>query len=143
MSFSAEQRTKEILSAFERDIAESEVCDSTRSIIRETLDFLRDEREGLEKLSTQLIHGDIGPGNILYAGDSVVSVIDFTPMSGAGLYALWHFFYWQFLSFNGGRLAHRRIQRALSLYVNSASVEEVELGLFHTLFVKAAAFRLF
>jgi Ser/Thr protein kinase RdoA (MazF antagonist) len=73
-----------ILSAFERDIADSKVCDSTRSISRETLDFLRDEREGLEKLPIQLIHGDIGPGNILYAGDSVVSVIDFTPMSGRG-----------------------------------------------------------
>jgi len=78
---------------FKSDIADVSISNSTRLIIADTLAFLKAKQKALDKLSKQLIHGDIGPGNILYAGDSVVSVIDFTPMCGAGLYALCHFFY--------------------------------------------------
>lgn len=130
-----------LLKNFGCDISGLEVSDFTRAIARKALRFLETKRDDLEDLPKQIIHGDIGSGNILYREDSVVSIIDFTPMCGTELYGLCHFFYWQFLS--NGQIDYGGIQKALELYVECASVVDTELALFHPLFVKAAAFRLF
>lgn len=49
-------------------------------------------------LPTQLVHGDHGPGNVLYAGEEVVAVVDFTPSRQPALFsvstaAYWHHVY--------------------------------------------------
>ena len=40
---------------------------------------LTERQDGLRALPRQLVHGDIGPDNVLLDGDQVVAIIDFTP----------------------------------------------------------------
>jgi Ser/Thr protein kinase RdoA (MazF antagonist) len=49
---------------------------------------------GLGGLPRQLVHGDIGPDNVLMDGDQVVSVIDFTPHRQPVLFAVAGAVYW-------------------------------------------------
>jgi hypothetical protein len=111
--------------------------------VRETstlaLEFLAERKKDLESVDSQLIHGDIGPGNILFDGNEVVAVIDFSPHVGNTLYALCHFFYWQCFIYDGWRINHERIAKGLRCFVDN----DIRVELLHPFFVKAAAFRLF
>jgi Ser/Thr protein kinase RdoA (MazF antagonist) len=51
-------------------------------------------RRRLENLPRQLVHGDIGPDNVLMAGEEVVSIIDFTPYWESTLFAGCTALYW-------------------------------------------------
>jgi Ser/Thr protein kinase RdoA (MazF antagonist) len=132
-----------ILTQFPGQVATIPLSDDVRTTIKKVLNILERGKESLEKVSKQLIHEDIGPGNIVYSVDEVVSIIDFTPSFGAEIYSLCHFFYWQFLCFNNSKLDHQGIKRALSLYMQRSQLQEIDLNLFYLLFVNAAAFRLF
>lgn len=116
--------------------------ETIQGALDDALDVLAAGQEMLHQTPKQLIHGDIGPGNIVYDGDDIVSLIDFTPQLGHELYSLCHFFYWTFLSFQGGQLNQSGIQKSLSLYVQESRFQEVDSTLFYLLFVKAATFRL-
>lgn len=48
----------------------------------------------INKLSIQLVHGDIGWDNVLLDGDEVVAVVDFTPYHESQLFALSTALYW-------------------------------------------------
>lgn len=132
-----------LLTGFSDDIAGMALSATMRATIREALGFLGESRRRLDAAPKQLIHGDIGPGNVLYDDDEAVSIVDFTPCYGSELYALCHFFYWQFLYFNGFELDYDRIRRTLILYMNSRRRVRFDPDLFYALFMKAAAFRLF
>jgi Ser/Thr protein kinase RdoA (MazF antagonist) len=38
----------------------------------------------IDALPSRLIHGDIGPDNVLMDGDDVVAIVDFTPLREPG-----------------------------------------------------------
>lgn len=54
-------------------------------------------RGSLAALPRQLVHGDLGPDNVLMDGDVVVSVIDFTPYWDSVLFAACGALYWYHL----------------------------------------------
>jgi len=58
------------------------------------LNLVRDSLPILNRLPRQLVHGDIGPDNVLMDGDRVVSIIDFTPYDEPFLFALSGAVYW-------------------------------------------------
>ena len=45
-------------------------------------------------LPRQLVHGDIGPDNVLMDGDEVIAIIDFTPLCEPVLFAVATAVYW-------------------------------------------------
>jgi Ser/Thr protein kinase RdoA (MazF antagonist) len=51
-------------------------------------------RDGLEALPRQIVHGDIGPDNVLMDGDQVVSIIDFTPCRESAVFGACTALYW-------------------------------------------------
>jgi homoserine kinase type II len=51
-------------------------------------------RAGLASLPRQLVHGDVGPDNVLMHGDVVVSLVDFTPHWDNVLFAASTALYW-------------------------------------------------
>jgi Ser/Thr protein kinase RdoA (MazF antagonist) len=61
---------------------------------RTALARLERARAGLAALPRQLVHGDIGPDNVLMDGDAVVSLIDFTPHLRSVLFAAASALYW-------------------------------------------------
>lgn len=48
----------------------------------------------MSQLPAQLVHGDIGPDNVLMDGDEVVAVVDFTPFAEPVLFAAATALYW-------------------------------------------------
>ncbi len=48
----------------------------------------------IERLSAQVVHGDIGPDNVLMDGDEVVAIVDFTPHRKPVLFAMATAVYW-------------------------------------------------
>ncbi|HUA40875.1 MAG TPA: phosphotransferase [Streptosporangiaceae bacterium] len=58
------------------------------------IDYLDRTRGALDALPRQLVHGDIGPDNVLMSGDEVVSLIDFTPHWASVLFAASSAMYW-------------------------------------------------
>lgn len=58
------------------------------------LELLQRYAAGLAALPRQVVHGDIGPDNVLMKGDQVVALIDFTPYWEAVLFAACSALYW-------------------------------------------------
>src|SRR5262249_4707388 len=51
----------------------------------------------MRALPSQLVHGDIGPDNVLMDGDEVVAIIDFAPFFQPVLFAIASAVYWYHL----------------------------------------------
>ncbi|NKB65488.1 MAG: phosphotransferase [Candidatus Latescibacteria bacterium] len=89
-------------------------------------------------LSEQLIHGDLGPGNVLFRREQVAAIVDFTPQIGSPTYALAHFIYWHFLFANReSDFDYAGIEQVCRQQKDAAETP------WHSLLVKAAAFRFF
>jgi Ser/Thr protein kinase RdoA (MazF antagonist) len=58
------------------------------------LTLLETSVPGMRTLAPQLVHGDIGPDNVLMDGDRVVAVIDFTPHALPVVFAIATAVYW-------------------------------------------------
>jgi Ser/Thr protein kinase RdoA (MazF antagonist) len=56
--------------------------------------LLRRSAAGLDALPRQIVHGDIGPDNVLMDGDEVIALIDFTPYWEPVLFAASSALYW-------------------------------------------------
>jgi Ser/Thr protein kinase RdoA (MazF antagonist) len=65
--------------------------------VEAALDRLAASAAALIRAPRQLLHGDIGPDNVLLDGDSVVSVIDFTPFHKPVPFGLSTALYWYFV----------------------------------------------
>jgi len=65
-----------------------------RDEITAALQRLAESRPLLDTLPRQLVHGDIGPDNVLMDGDDVVAIIDFTPYHEPFLFAVATAVYW-------------------------------------------------
>jgi Ser/Thr protein kinase RdoA (MazF antagonist) len=61
---------------------------------RAALDQLQRSRAGLAALPRQVVHGDIGPDNVLMDGNEVIALIDFTPYWEPVLFAACSALYW-------------------------------------------------
>jgi Ser/Thr protein kinase RdoA (MazF antagonist) len=48
----------------------------------------------MRRLPSQLMHGDIGPDNVLMDGDDVIAIVDFTPLCQPVLFAVATAVYW-------------------------------------------------
>jgi Ser/Thr protein kinase RdoA (MazF antagonist) len=60
----------------------------------QALDVLDRARTRLAALPRQVVHGDIGPDNVLMDGNEVVSLVDFTPYRESALFAACTALYW-------------------------------------------------
>ncbi len=107
------------------------------------LDFLATHRTSIERPKKQLIHGDIGPDNILFDGDEIVAVIDFTPQLGSELYSLCQFFYWHSVFPWDSDINLDQISDSLGIYEQESSSISVDEETLKATMVLAAAFRLF
>lgn len=56
--------------------------------------LLEEQLSSIRSLSPQLVHGDIGPDNVLMDGDDVVAIVDFTPFHEPVLFAVATAVYW-------------------------------------------------
>ncbi len=63
-------------------------------VVETALGLLRGSLPVMDRLPRQLVHGDIGPDNVLMNGDRVVAIIDFTPHDEPFLFALGSAVYW-------------------------------------------------
>lgn len=114
---------------------------STRAILARCIAFLRERRESVDK-GIQLVHGDIGPDNILFAGEDVVTIIDFSPHCASELYSLCQFFYWQFLWGKDVESAADDIRESLEIYCQMKPGFSIADGDSHAMLVFAAGYRL-
>ena len=81
------------------------------------IDCLAEHEAALGALPRQLVHGDIGPDNVLLAGDQVVAIIDFTPHVLPVLLAVSTALYWF-------HVYGRRTVLATSLAASRAAIAE-------------------
>jgi Ser/Thr protein kinase RdoA (MazF antagonist) len=107
------------------------------------LAFLAEHRPILDAQPKQLVHGDVGPGNILYAHDGGTALIDFTPYRESALYALDVSFYWHYVYANHGRPDVMRIRDDLRAYAAVHPWTDEAKRAFYPALVKAAARILF
>lgn len=119
------------------------LTDETTAIVLRVLSVLGQWRPRLAHLPRQLVHSDIGPGNILFDGDRVVSIIDFTPACESHLYALCMSLFWHCVFGQSEPEARQRIAAAASLYVRCHDTSAEERCCFFPLLLKSAAFRVF
>ena len=115
---------------------------SAQRCAEDCVDFLAVHRNLIEHDQRQLIHGDIGPDNILFAGDDIVAIIDFTPHFGSVLYSVCQFFYWHSL-FPSRSLDLGQLRESLTIYKAENPSFSVDDKTPKATMVQAAAFRLF
>lgn len=110
------------------------------------LTFLARHRSPLDAMPKQLVHGDVGPGNILYTdggGEPSAVLVDFTPYRESALYSLCVSFYWHYVYGNHGRPNIARIGDDLCVYAAVYPFSAEEKRAFYATFVKVAARILF
>jgi Ser/Thr protein kinase RdoA (MazF antagonist) len=76
------------------DRARAALPSASQEVIHRALGRLRAAVPRMSALPRQLIHGDIGPDNVLMDGDQVVAVIDFTPHTEPVIFAIAGAVYW-------------------------------------------------
>jgi hypothetical protein len=69
--------------------------------VQAALDRLAEALPLISALPRQLVHGDIGPDNVLMDGDDVVAIIDFTPHCQPVLFAVATAIYWYHVNLPG------------------------------------------
>lgn len=100
-------------------------------------------RPRLERLPRQLIHSDIGPGNVLYDDDRVVAIVDFTPGYEPPAYSLCISLFWHCVFDQPDDIALARITAAVGIYSRHGAVPAEEHACLFALMVRATAYRLF
>lgn len=91
-------------------------------------------------LPAQLVHGDIGPDNVLYDGDDLVAVIDFTPFHAPRLFGVCAALYWCHL--NRARPRPERVRPDFQSYGERSAWSELETDLLPVLLLREALRRL-
>lgn len=92
--------------------------DTDPETIRDGLARLGAAADRIDALDTQLVHGDHGPGNVLYDGDEVVAVLDFTPFRESVAFSVCTALYWHHV-YGLGEPARDRIRADLESYGDS------------------------
>jgi Ser/Thr protein kinase RdoA (MazF antagonist) len=102
------------------------------------LRLLAERRTELEQLPKQLVHGDIGPGNVLYGPGHRAVIIDFTPYHESHLYAVCVALYWHHVYPTEGQPDIERIGQDLATYAARHPCSPEDKRLFPVVFAKAA-----
>lgn len=132
-----------MLDSFILDSSRLGISRHVTAISQRALDVLRRHRTEIENLDFQLIHSDIGPGNIIYEGNRVISIIDFNPGYDSHLYSLCISLFWHFVFDQPDEVALSWLATAARIYSAHHTVTKEETQCFFALMVKAAAYRLF
>ena len=69
-------------------------ANDTQGVIAAALGLVEAALPQLASLPHQVVHGDVGPDNVLMNGDQVVAIIDFTPFFQPVLFAFCSAIYW-------------------------------------------------
>ncbi|HLY28728.1 MAG TPA: phosphotransferase [Aggregatilineales bacterium] len=112
------------------------------AVSRTIIAYWRQHRSDLDDLPNQLVHGDIGPGNILYGTENAIFIIDFTAYQEPPLYSLCVAFYWHYF-YHSHRPRFDRIANDLAIYGSQQGFSGDEKQLFPTIFLKVATTILF
>lgn len=95
----------------------------------------------LERVPKQLVHSDLGPGNIVFQGPDVYSIIDFTPEYEHPLYSLAQFLYWTRFHPQGNTTS-AGLRSALTIYYHGdEKLAGQDLNLLLLYLLKASLFR--
>jgi Ser/Thr protein kinase RdoA (MazF antagonist) len=105
------------------------------------LGLVHDSLPLLNQLPTQLVHGDIGPDNVLMNGDDVVSIIDFTPYDEPFLFALSSAVYW-YHSYGRDDLDQKSIRDSVAAAGYHRPWTELEAAAWPAMLVREALRRL-
>jgi len=132
-----------LLGPFLEDLQAMPLSRNVRRTAERALAVLSDLQKTQSDLRKQLVHSDVGPGNILFERDEVVAIIDFTPAYESHLYALCVSLFWHCVFPKAGDLPLHRVKKAVALYESSHGLADSEKQSFFGLFVKAVTFRLF
>jgi Ser/Thr protein kinase RdoA (MazF antagonist) len=132
-----------ILDGIDIDRGSLQLDTSIHAAARCAQDVLSQYRGALAHLPKQLIHADIGPGNILYDGQNPVSIIDFTPAIESPVYALCVSLFWHCVFDATDDEARKRIAWAASTFDNGWPCTPTERRSFFALMLRSAAYRLF
>lgn len=110
-------------------------------LLSQAICLLRDQTTLLQALPQQLVHSDLGPGNVVFAGERVRTIIDFTPDYQHELYSLAQLLYWTCL-YEWDDASLERLKAALPIYYggDGALTEQNKFLLFIQL-IKACLFR--
>lgn len=115
-----------------------------REILSDAGKLLVENRSYLEGKAKQLIHTDLGPGNLVFSRGQVKAIIDFTPEYENELYSLAQFLFWTCLWKGDEEVVVQKLRSALSAYYEKD--REQSAGVYEELFVyllKACLFRTF
>lgn len=124
----------------EFDAAVVDVAPGVREVALAARRELVARRAELAAVPAQVVHTDIGPGNILFRKNVVAGIVDFTPELINHLYALCVSLFWHCV--NDG-IDIDRIKRGFRLYSRRRPVTAEESALFPTYLLYATAYRLF
>jgi len=111
-----------------------------RKSLLESIGILRDKKESIDELDTQIIHMDLGADNFILKDNVVFAVIDFTPDINNELYALAHFVYWNYL----WRSDHHH-KSSIDFYLNhyyKSNEQEVDYHNFYLFLLNASVYRI-
>ncbi|WP_282940225.1 phosphotransferase [Paenibacillus sp. RC67] len=93
---------------------------AAQALIRNAGKLLSEYLDFFHLTPKQLIHADLGPGNVIFYENQIVSIIDFTPEYENELYSLSQFLYWTCLYHVRQSSSVKRINEALALYAASS-----------------------
>ena len=111
--------------------------------VAEALAVLVEAAPAMAALPRQLVHGDIGPDNVLYdrAAGEVVAVIDFTPFYEPALFSLCGAVYWYHVHPAAGADLSA-VEGSVAAYAARRPLSEAERGLVPAMLVREALRRL-
>ena len=132
-----------MLDRFRLDPAALGISERVAQTTRAATDALSAWRPRLQRLSRQLVHSDIGPGNVLYDNDRVVAIVDFTPAYEPHAYALCISLFWHCVFDQPEDTALARIAVAVRIYSAHHVLSAEERACLYALMVRATAYRLF
>jgi len=121
-------------------LSAADITDQVREVAEDARKAIVTRRVDIAALPVQLIHSDIGPGNILFRGDTVTAIVDFTPELANHVYPFCVSLFWHCIN-HGVNID--RIQRGRRLYMGRRVVTPAERELFPTFLLYATAYRLF
>lgn len=106
------------------------------------LSQLESAASDIAELPSQIVHGDVAPDNVLYDGDDVVAVIDFTPRRESVLFGVCTALYWYHVSGHREGPSGARLRSGLAAYAERRPWSALELRLWPVLLVREALRRL-
>lgn len=129
-----------IVEEFPAILSTVQLSDDGNAVIQKAVNILSVNRSFLHHQTEQLIHADLGPDNIMFTDNDVLSIIDFTPEYNHHLYSIAQFVYWN-IFWHGSKITHMELNEVLSIYL-ARSASSFEIKLFSILLVRSAIFRI-